>query len=69
MYSSALYPAVVAALRADIERPFELFPDVEVSANLALLPGVPRNLEALTLGRSGLSLFLEPCHDGHSLLG
>ena len=48
-------PAVVAALRADVQRPLELLPDVDVPAGVALLPRVWRNLEALPDRRHGAS--------------
>ncbi len=55
-------PAVLAALRTDIEGTLEFVPDVHVTTAVTFLPGIGRNLATLADRSPGLSLFLEPGH-------
>src|SRR5207247_10639294 len=54
--------AVVTASGAHVECAYEAVLDVDVTALVAFLPGVGRNLEPDPFGRARLTLFLEPSH-------
>src|SRR5205085_10929071 len=54
--------AVMAAIRADVEVADELLAQIRVSALVALLPGVGRNLVFFVARKARLFLFAEPSH-------
>src|SRR5207247_11346915 len=57
--------AVLAALGADIERPDEALLDVDMTALIALLPGIGWNLQLHPFGAARFALFLKPSHSRH----
>jgi len=60
---------VPPALGADAERLLELFAQVEVTATVALLPRVSRDLQAFAIRGARLSFLLEPGHHCHGRRG
>jgi hypothetical protein len=53
---------VIIALRAHVEVPNELLPDIRVTAGLAFLPDIGWDLELIAKGLPGFLLFSEPSH-------
>src|SRR2546425_11221839 len=66
IYTLSLHDALPISIGAHVEGADEAVLDVDVTALVAFLPGVGRNLEPDPFGRARLTLFLEPSHSERS---